>query len=485
MPLFIGIDVGTQGVRILCCNESGRFVAGASRNFSSSVTVAPDNPGWFEQVPQIWWALTVDAIRETLKQLNSPQDIAAISVDSTSGTVVALGYDNEPLRPALMYNDSRASLEAQECNRIGNELCNRLGFRFASSFALPKIMWLLRNEPKTVEKTRFFIHAADYIAGKLTGDFGISDYSNALKTGYDLELRKWPEFFSSDLHLDMSKLPEIVRPGDIIGHTNTLCSESTGIPAGCPVAAGATDGTAGFLASGASKPGEWSSTLGTTLVVRGVSEKLIVDPLGRFYCHLSPDGHWLPGGAGNVGCECLVKIFPGCDYHQLDSAALNSCPVPLNVYPLVKKGERLPFVDPNAQGFVDSDLSDTAQLYSAYLQGVAFVERWCYETAETIGAPIGDTVFTTGGGAKSAEWMQIRADVLNKVLIRPECTESAMGAAILAASRTFYTSASEAAAHMVTIDHRVEPRAGMIGKFENAYKSFRKACQIRRLGNEA
>ena len=291
------------------------------------------------------------------------------------------------------------------------------------------------------------------------------------------------DFIASELNLDLDKFQKIVKPGEIIGHISSECSEITGIPEGCPVAAGATDGTAGFLASGASKPGEWSSTLGTTLVIRGVSDKLIVDPQGRFYCHLSPDGYWLPGGAGNVGCECLIKLFPDCDYRLLDADALDRCPVSVSVYPLVRRGERIPFVDPNAEGFVDSDKTDTSVLYSAYLQGVAFVERWCYEVAESLGAPSGNVVYTAGGGAKSTEWMQIRADVLNKELIRPACTESAMGAAVLAASQTYYKSASEAAAGMIAVDCHIQPRTNMIDRFNEAYLKFREVCSIRGLGN--
>jgi len=486
VPLFLGIDIGTQGVRVICCDQTGNVVAGGSHAFEPQVNVAGLPPGWSEQYPEIWWKLVIETLADTLIGIKAAgytlNDLCAISVDSTSGTVLPVDTNGNPLHPALMYNDSRASQEAALCNKAGQDLCNALGFRFASSFALPKILWLLRNKPHIMAKAHKVIHAADFIIGKLTDNFTISDYSNALKTGYDLINLKWPDFISNKLAIDTALLPDIIRPGDLIGAVSHGCSADTGLPEGCPVVAGLTDGSAGFLAAGASRVGEWNSTVGTTLVIRGVSEHLVADPLGRLYCHLSPDGHWLPGGAGNVGGECLAKIFPGADYEALDRTALELSPTGISVYPLVRKGERFPFVDSSANGFVAAENLPNDILYTAYLEGVAFVERWCYELVESLGAPVGNVIYTTGGGAKSQEWMQIRADVMQRELVKPQVTESAMGAAIVAASRTYFTDCSEALTQMVKMDIRVSPRSGMNEAYEKAYASFRIECNLRGLG---
>jgi xylulokinase len=486
VPLFLGIDIGTQGVRVICCDQTGNVVAGGSHAFGPNVNVAQLPTGWSEQYPDIWWELVIASLADTLAGIKAAgyhlNDLSAISVDSTSGTILPVDINGIPLHPALMYNDSRATEEADLCNQAGQELCNALGFRFASSFALPKILWLLQNEPHIMAKAHKVIHAADYIVGKLTGNYTISDYSNALKTGYDLINLKWPDFIENKLAIDIALLPDIKRPGDVIGTVNRQCSVDTGLPEGCRVVAGLTDGSAGFLAAGASRVGEWNSTVGTTLVIRGVSERLIADPLGRLYCHLSPDGHWLPGGAGNVGGECLAKVFPGADYKSLDRNALELSPTGISVYPLVRKGERFPFVDTSAQGFVAGENIPNNILYTAYLEGVAFVERWCYELVESLGAPVGNVIYTTGGGAKSPEWMQIRADVMQRELVRPLVTESAMGAAIVAASRTYFSNCSEALTAMVKMDLRVSPRPGNKEAYESAYAAFRNECKLRGLG---
>lgn len=486
MPLFVGIDVGTQGVRVICSDQYGNTLAGSSRTFGPEVAVAGLAAGWNEQHPEYWWKLAVDAIADVMRQINAsgarPEEIAAVAVDSTSGTIFPVGSRGEVLRPALMYNDSRASEESNLCNQTGVDLCDKLGYRFSSSFALPKIVWMLRNEPHIVEKTYKIIHAADFLVGKMTGDYTVSDYSNALKTGYDLVELRWPDFIADKLEIDLGLLPNVVRPGEELGSVNSECSEVTGLPTGCKVVAGVTDGTAGFFASGASDVGDWNSTLGTTLVLRGISDNLIEDPKGRLYCHLSPDGMWLPGAAGNVGGECLAKLFSGKDYKSMDLRAMQLSPSGVSVYPLVRQGERFPFLDSRAEGFVSAANIPEELLYTAYLEGVAYVERWCYETAQSLGAPLGNVIYTTGGGAKSREWMQLRSDVLQCDLVRPKNTESAMGTAVIAASRTFYKSCSEAVANMVREDVRVSPRQDMSAMYHNAYSEFRRECAARGLG---
>ena len=116
----------------------------------------------------------------------APDRLAAVSVDGTSGTLVAVDADGRPLRPALMYNDPRATAEADRLNASCGDHCEKLGYRFASSFALAKIAWLERHDPDAFRRAARFVHQADYVAGRLTGSADVSDYSNALKTGYDL-----------------------------------------------------------------------------------------------------------------------------------------------------------------------------------------------------------------------------------------------------------------------------------------------------------
>ncbi len=399
----LGLDVGTQGVRAVVCDAEGNVLAQARQEFAAPCQVELLPPGWTEQQPADWWEAAESCLSRVVAQLResgrSLDDLRAIAVDSTSGTVVTLDRSGRPLRPAIMYNDTRAVSETAECNSAGADLIVKLAYRFSASFALPKILWVKHNEPEIFEQA-IFIHAADYIVGKLTGDFLTSDTSNALKTGYDLIDGRWPEFIEASLAIPAGKLPTVVSPGTIIGEVSDECARQTGLRRGTSVVAGVTDGTAGFLASGAVQIGDWNSTIGTTLVIRGVSSELIRDPLGRIYNHAHPDGYWLPGGASNCGAECLQQLFQGRDLDQLNAYVPQYSPTALLVYPLVRIGERLPFVDPQAEGFIVGEPRDSRELYAAYLEGVGYVERWCYELLGDLGAEIGDTIYTTGGGAQ-------------------------------------------------------------------------------------
>jgi len=182
--LVLGIDAGTQGVRALVAGPDGQIVATASVGFGFRGESGPE--GWAEQNPTDWWAATVECVRAALRQLGSvarsSREIAALSVVSTSGTIVAVDDQGRPLRPAILYHDNRAAREAGEVAQAGAELAAQLGHQFNASFGLPKILWIKRHEPAVFASARF-IHAADFIVGRLTGRYDVTDHTNALKSG--------------------------------------------------------------------------------------------------------------------------------------------------------------------------------------------------------------------------------------------------------------------------------------------------------------
>ncbi|MCC6444992.1 MAG: FGGY-family carbohydrate kinase [Armatimonadetes bacterium] len=471
--LVVGLDVGTGGARAVAVDERGSVRAEASVPFiGAEVEGVP--PGRAEQRAEIWWDAACRALKQVAGTIGK-EPVRAIACDSTSGTFVPVGPDGHPLRPALMYNDNRAVAEADAVNRAAAGLNDRLGCRFPPVFTLPKLLWLKVNEPQFFERTHCFLHATDYLTYRLTGQF-VTETSSALKSGVDLIDGHWPAFIES-LGIPASKLPRVLSPGDIVGPVSRAAAEETGLSPDTLVAAGLSDGTASFLASGAVREGDWNSALGTTLVVRGVSRRLVKDPEGRIYCHRHPEGFWLPGGASNIGGEAISRRFPGKDWQSLDLQAARLTPTRLVAYPLARTGERLPFVSASAEGFVEGQPESREALYAACLEGVAYAERWIYEVLSGLEAAAGDTVYATGGGAKSRVWLQIRADILQKRLVRPKTPEAALGAAIVAASKTLFSGPSEAAAQMVSAAETVEP--DRTGRYEEGYLRFRQACRER------
>ena len=482
--IFIGIDVGTGGVRALAVTETGRIVGRSSVAFDAAI-LAPQE-GRHEQPPEAWWQAVCGATSTLVGELAAhdipPEALAGVSVDGTSGTVMPLDDQGDPLRPAMMYNDPRATVEAEELNRAAGDFCERLGYRFKSSFALAKIAWLKNNEPAVFDKAALFAHQADYIIGGLTGRFGVSDYSNALKTGYDLIDERWPDWI--DRHLNVvDRLPQVVAPGTRISPVSATAATQTGLPQGLPVVTGASDGTAACLASGAKRPGDYNTTLGTTLVFKCISRSICRHPDGLIYCHKLPGGLWLPGAASNTGCEWMGTMFPGLDVAAMDAAAASRLPCDEVVYPLARTGERFPFASENAASFfvsrTKSEPDDPADRYAGCLQGVAFVERLAYDVIDGVTGTSGGEVFSTGGGSRSDVWMQCRADVTNREINRPECPESALGTAVLAAAGTLYGTLEDATQQMVRVERRFLPRSAFADRYDQLYGQFREELQRR------
>ena len=471
--LFIGIDVGTGGVRALAACETGRVVGQSAVEFDTAVR-APQE-GRHEQPPQAWWDAVCRATSMLRGELESAgisrERLTALSVDGTSGTLVALDEAGRPLRPALMYNDPRATVEARQLNAACGDFCEKLGYQFKSSFALAKIAWLRNNEPAVFEKAARFVHQADYVLGRLTGTPGVSDYSNALKTGYDLVDECWPAWIDELLGV-VDRLPGVVAPGTEVGSVSAGAAAATGLPEGLAVVAGATDGTAACLASGVRRPGDYNTTLGTTLVFKGASREICRHPQGLVYCHKLPGGLWLPGAASNTGCQWISTMFAQAQLEAMDAAAAKRLPGECLAYPLVGTGERFPFLCDTARGFFVPQPADPVQRYAACLEGVAFVERLAYDVLDRVSGTCGGEVFSTGGGSRSDVWMQCRADVTGRVLNRPACPESAFGAAILAAAGRYYGGLAQAVENMARIERTFTPNGSRAEHYNRLYGRF-------------
>lgn len=454
-PVWLGVDLGTQSVRVLAADASGRVVRRASAPLTGRREAERH-----EQDPAAWWAAVRDASRRALRDV-PPGLVRGVAVCSTSGTVLLADDDGRPVTPGLMYDDGRARAEAAEAQEAGAALWARLGRRIQPSWALPKALRLTRGRPGAR-----LLHQADFINERLVGDRVATDSSHALKTGYDPLGERWPGEVFDALGLDAALLPEVVRPGAVLGAVSPSAAEETGIPAGTPVVAGMTDGCAAQIGSGALRAGRWNSVLGTTLVLKGVTPTLVRDPLGVLYSHRSPDGTWLPGGASSVGAGAL----PADGLADLDRRAARWEPSGAVAYPLVSRGERFPFAAPDAVPFMLGTPADDADRHAALLQGVAFVERLALAYVRRLGAPVDGPLTFTGGAVRSGYWTQLRADVLGRPARVPEHADAALGMAILAAyGTTGAGSLADVAESMVRIRAVVEPRPGARDRFTESY----------------
>jgi sugar (pentulose or hexulose) kinase len=480
--VFCGLDVGTQGARCVLVAESGRVLGEGHSEFrQAALPGLPD--GWFEQDPEDWIDAVRSAVHRALQAMESSSGsrrcVCALSVTSTSGTLCAVDAAGLPVVPAIMYNDSRSRAEADAVQQSGRRVAAALGYKFASSFGLPKIVWLKKNRPEAFERARWFLSPVDFIIGRLTGEWGWTDQTNALKFGYDLLMEEWPAFIERDLGVPADKMPRVQMCGERAGILRADVAASLGLQQGTPVAAGLTDGCASQISCGAVLPGDFNTTIGTTLVVKGVTERIILDPLGRVYCHLHPEGWWLPGGASNTGAECIAVEFSDAEVEALSAEALEHSPTNVVAYPLVGHGERFPFVCDSAERFVVGRPRNRAEQFVSYLEGVACLERMSFEVLEELGARVGEVIYSAGGGSRNDAWLQIRADVLGRAIARPAVTGAAMGVAIVAAMMDGGGKLSDVARRMVRLEREVTPRSDMLPAYEAKYQIFKTECQRR------
>jgi xylulokinase len=473
---FIGLDIGTQGARVIIASTSGTIAASANSRIKGKLNLTKKEH-YFEQGPGTWWEAAKKALQKSINIFKNKdldiRNIKSIAVDGTSGTVVPFGHDGKVTRNAIMYKDSRSETQAKKVNEYARDVIEKLGYRFKASFALPKILWIKENEPEIYEATKYFLHQTDYIVGRLTGVFNVSDHLNAFKTGFDLLEYKWPDFIERDIGISLEKLPEVIRPGESISKINSSVAEDLGLPKDTQVIAGMTDSNASIFSSGASIPGDLNSTIGTTLVIKGITPDLVKDDLGRVYCHLHPEGSWLAGGASSTGGECLEYKFKGRDYKKMDQAASGLGPTGLLIYPLVGTGERFPFIAKDAREFIEGKYKSENQLYRGYLEGVSYLEKLSFEIMEELKVEIRDKIYITGGGAKSDVWSQIRADILGKILIRPKVEDTAMGAAIIASSKIYFKDITEASKNMVRIESKFYPQESNTRIYSGFYSNFK------------
>ena len=469
--LYMGIDVGTQGVRCVVSNEAGRIEAAKSVPFER-LNIATTQ-GWYEQSPADWQAAAETAIADCMRQLcaagRSADEVLAISIDGTSGTIVPLDGGHRPLTNGIMYNDPRASAQAARVHAALAAQEKKLGYKFGASFSLPRVLWVMENLPEVYEKTAVFAHQADYVAGLLCGEYAVSDYSNALKTGYDLIDGEWPASFAA-LGLDIGKLPRIARPGEPVARVTREAADRLGLSTRTWVSGGSTDGYASALAAGAVRTGSWASIIGTTFVLKGVTRALVIDPNGSSYSHLLPSGEWLLGGASNIGGRALNACAAGRDFEQLNAESEGLIPTGVRCYPLPGRGERFPFVKPDCDPFYIGDVFG-GRLYPAVMEGVGFAEKLAYDHMLALGCPVGDVIYTTGGACKSDLWLRIRASILNRQLKVPEVVDAAMGSALLAASGEL-GGLDRAAEAMIRYVKAVDPDPALIAPYADIYARF-------------
>ncbi len=468
-PLVAGIDLATQEVRVSCADASGRVLSRGK-----AALPAPDRPrpGWSQTDARTWWPAAVTALREATAALGrGAEAIVGVAVAATSGTVVLTAGDGEPVGPALLYDDQRATAEAAVAADAGADRWANLGWEPGATSGLAKWGWLL-SRPDVAARARSAWHASDVLVAALTGGRPPTDWSHALKSGYDPTRREWAAEAMAALGIPETLLGEVRPPATAAGVVGAEAAAATGLPAGCQVRLGMTDGCAGQVAAGADRPGRFVTVIGTTLVVKGATHDLVHDRSGAVYSHRHPEGWWLPGGASNTGGAAVTAGSGGQDLAELDRRAGEQGPASCVTYPLLDTGERFPFVAPGATGLWLGQPSDEVDRHRAVLEGVAFVERLAYAHLGTLGARVAGPVRSAGRGGRSRTWAGVRASVLGHPVVMAEGADTAFGACVLAAAGTLHADLTASGDAMVAPGEEVGPVAAEIDALEESFARF-------------
>jgi hypothetical protein len=417
--LFLGIDVGTGGVRSCAIDAEANI-----RGFASAELPAPRaNGGEIDQQPELWWQAVVAAIKGLGKRVDLGE-VRRIVVDGTSGTLLLSDVAGRAVSPGLMYNDSRAVAQAARVAAIAPAHSGAHG----ASSALAKLLYLLERDPSG--GARHALHQADWIAGRLAGRHGISDENNALKLGYDPVTRSWPDWLDQ-LGIPRPLLPNVLIPGETFAGIDPAVARMLSLSPSVKIAAGTTDGVAAFIATGAKSLGDAVTSLGSTLVVKQLATRPIFAADQGVYSHRLGE-RWLTGGASNAGGAVLAKYFNTMEMERLTLRLKPDEPTGLDYYPLLEPGERFPVADPSLAPKVTPRPDDDHVFLQALLEGVAAIEAIAYRTLATLGAPRLRRVVSIGGGASNDAWRRIRQRILGVSVTTAEQNQASYGAALLA-----------------------------------------------------
>ncbi|MDT8403021.1 FGGY-family carbohydrate kinase [Sulfuriflexus sp.] len=424
MSLTLGIDLGTSACRVALLDEQGHCQALARASLPAPLT----SPTGIEQNPLVWWQACEKALREVF--INVPaSEVAAIAIDGTSSTLLLSTRQGQPLGPALMYNDSRAREQAASLAKIAP----LEAAVHSPSSSLAKLLWLLEHAPPDTPFVA--LHQADWLLGRLGGRYDRSDENNALKLGYDPLQRQWPTWLEQ-LTLSTGDpisacLPTVVPAGSPLGPVDPAIAREFGLRSDCQLIAGTTDSTASFLAAGAHAIGEAVTTLGSTLVVKVLSDRPVFAPQYGVYSHRLGE-QWLIGGASNSGGTVLRHFFSDAEITELSRHIDPAADCPLDYYPLLTRGERFPVNDPDMAGCLEPRPDDDAAFLHGLFDGIAAIEARGYRRLHELGAPWPVSVRTVGGGAGNAVWEKIRARHLSVTMLKADFAEAACGSARLA-----------------------------------------------------
>jgi xylulokinase len=491
--VLIGIDLGTHSVKVVAFRVDGTILASSSRSYPTSMP----HRDWSEQKPEDWWKATTAALRSLCKKFDHAR-ILALSLAGQMHGSVFLDRNDQVIRPSIVWNDNRT---AEECRDI-IQVVGRKTFLSKTrnlpltSFTLPRLIWLKKNEKGNYRKLRSLLLPKDYIRFRLTGvkSMDVSDASGTVMMR--VGSKRWATRILDKLNLDPGILPVLTQTTDVVGHITQAAHRSTGIPAGTLVVAGAGRQPAAAVASGVFNEGQVMVSLGTSGVLLAPTREVRTAESGG----LASFDHAVPGSTCLVGCvlnaggalrwfrdtlcmeetaEAQRKEIDVYDILMMNASSAPAGSENLFFMPYLT-GERTPHNNPYARGvwFGLTPRHTRDHMIRSIVEGITYGLRDCLELVRSNEIKV-DEIRVTGGGARSRFWLQMIADVFGlPVRPVPGLNGGAIGAAILAGIGTgIYEDFEDAADRVIRTGRVLKPALKRTEHYQANYERFRELYQ--------
>ena len=481
---LLGVDGGTEGLRAGIFDVFGTPLAYASTSYPTQFPA----PSWAEQDPNDWWDALGKSVRKAISDSEiSVDQIAAMAVDTTCCSVVALDDSGNPVRPALIWMDVRSAEQAEQMVATEDDalLINSNGSGPVSAeWMIPKALWIKQNEPENFDRAVTICEYQDYINLHLTGRLGASINNVSTRWHCDYSREGVPKSLLEKLDLVelAEKWPQdVFRLGELVGRLTPRAAGHLGLTPDLPVVQGGADAQIGMIGLGVVKPGNLALITGSSHLHLGLSEKPFhgTGIWGTYADALLPGLHTVEGGQTSTGSviNWLKNLFGESDYEALNLDASKLPPGSENL--IVQEhfqGNRTPHTDPNSRGaFHGLTLKHGREhLFRAAIEGVAFGSELILESMRTNGF-FPESIVVSGGATHSELWLQIHSDVSNLPLILTKNPDAPLlGCAILAAvGAEIYEDIPTAVEQMVQFDRVIEPNSQVNAEYQPFYEAYK------------
>lgn len=454
--MYLGIDIGTSAVKLVCA-DAGRILATSSVGIGTS----SPQPGWSEQNPEIWWQATRDALGLLAGEI-SLSDVKAVGLSGQMHGAVLLDRDQCPIRPAILWNDSRAVRECDDIRAAQPQVGHIAGVLPLPGFTAPKIAWLKRHEPHNYARLSHILLPKDYVGLRLHGELA-TDTSDAAGTMWlDQASRRWHTGMAEATDVAVDWLPQMFDGHNVVGTVTVRAAAETGLNSGVPVVAGGGDAATGAVSLGATEPGRGFISLGTSGQMFVADRKYKPNPerYVHAFAHTLPD-RWYQMAAMLNGARPISWIGDQLGLSAAEVVGLaetvSGDRVPIFLPYLT--GERSPLGDPHIRAcfFGLEDATTRAEICRSVVEAIAF----CFaDAAQSFGDTIDSLpeLAAIGGGSRSDLLLGLISAVTEKPIVRSVGAESgpAYGAARLAACADDALTIADLAEQPATTD-RFEP----------------------------